>query len=325
MNKAKIKCNSCGLVFQNSTELERNIKECPQCIEKRQDEMMRIMFGQTDFPAREVKKDKQSPTSRDNAILAMRMKGKTLEEIGLSFDLTRERVRQIISKFGPEIDFPNITELRHKEKKDGLRSIALEISANWNSFRKYNFTKLAKEYNLSIPLIRQIVTKVQHAYLSANEESHMEKQWTAEDCIEVLKEAATYAFPLTVLEYRRLIDSKSIIGPTFPIFCSRFGSWADACAAAGVETGIAQREYDSAWSDSDLVRIVRQFLWESKDTSWSIQNYDKWRAGHESQMPSTGSLRNRLGTWSEIRVLALEADLPEFDMSIFDTLEAKNA
>ena len=83
--------------------------------------------------------------------------------------------------------------------------------------------------------------------------------------------------------------------------------------------------YDSAWSDSDLVRIVRQFLWESKDVSWSIQNYDKWRIGHESQMPSTGSLRNRLGTWSEIRVLALEADLPDFDMSIFDSLEVKNA
>ena len=272
-----------------------------------------------------MKKDKQSPTLRDNAILAMRMKGKTLEEIGLSFDLTRERVRQIISKFGPDIDFPNITELRHKEREDELRSIALEISANWNVFRKYNFTKLAKEYNVSIPVIRQIVNKVQHAYLSANEESHIEEQWTAEDCIEVLKEAATFAFPLTVLEYRRLIESNSIIGPTLPIFYSRFGSWADACSAAGVENGIAQREYDSAWSDSDLVRIVRQFLWESKDVSWSIQNYDKWRASHESQMPSTGSLRNRLGTWSEIRVLALEADLPEFDMSIFEILEVKNA
>jgi hypothetical protein len=265
------------------------------------------------------------PTSRDNAILAMRMQGKTLEEIGLSFDLTRERVRQIISKFGPDLNFPNITELRNKEKEDKLTSISIEISANWNSFRKYDFAMLAREYNLSIAVIRQVVTKVQHAYLSANEESHVEKQWTADDCIKVLKEAATYAFPLTVLEYRRLIDSNSIIGPTLPIFSSRFGSWVDACAAAGVETGTAQREYDSAWSDSDLVRIVRQFLWESKDTSWSIQNYDNWRASHESQMPSTGSLRNRLGTWSEIRVLALEADLPEFDMSIFDILEVKNA
>jgi Mor family transcriptional regulator len=265
------------------------------------------------------------PTSRDNEIIAMRMTGKTLEEIGSSFDLTRERVRQIISKFGPDIDFPNIAELRRQEKEGELRSIAIEISANWNSFRKYDFTKLAKEYNVSIPVIRQIVTKVQHAYLSANEESHIEKQWTAEDCIKVLREAATFAFPLTVLEYRRLIESNSIVGPTLPIFYARFGSWLDACAAAGVETGVAQREYDSAWSDSDLIRIVRQFLWESSNVSWSIQNYDKWRESHASQMPSTGSLRNRLGTWSEIRVLALEANLPEFDMSLFDSLEGKNA
>jgi hypothetical protein len=265
------------------------------------------------------------PTSRDKAILAMRMQGKTLEEIGLSFDLTRERVRQIISEFGPDLNFPNIKELRNKEKEERLAGIAIEISANWSFFRKYDFAMLAREYNLSTPVIRQIVTKVQHAYLSANEESHIEKQWTADDCINVLKEAATYAFPLTVLEYRRLIDSNSIIGPTLPIFSSRFGSWVDACAAAGVETGNAQREYDSAWSDSDLIRIVRQFLWESRDISWSLQNYDRWRLNHESQMPSIGSLRNRLGTWSEIRVLALEADLPEFDMSIFDRLEAKNA
>jgi len=76
------------------------------------------------------------PTSRDNAILAMRMQGKTLEEIGISFDLTRERVRQIISKFGPDLNYPNITELRNKEKEDKLASIAIEISANWDMLNK---------------------------------------------------------------------------------------------------------------------------------------------------------------------------------------------
>jgi hypothetical protein len=216
-------------------------------------------------------------------------------------------------------------ELRRKEKENGLKSIAIEISANWNLYRNYDFAKLAQEYNLTVAEIRRIVTKVQHAYLSSNEESKIERQWSSDDCIEVLKLAATFAFPLTLLEYRKLVESNSIIGPTLPIFASRFGSWADACAAAGVETGMSLREYDSTWSDSDLIRIVRQFLWESKNDSWSIQNYDKWRANHESQVPSVGLLRNRLGTWSEIRVLALDADLPEFDMSIFDTLAIKNA
>ena len=255
----------------------------------------------------------------------MRKQGKTLEEIGSRFDLTRERVRQIISKYGINQVYPNILELRRTEKEVALKSIAIEISANWHLYRNYDFAKLAEEYNLSIAEIRRIITKVQHAYLSANEESKIEKQWTSDDCIEVLRLAATFAFPLTVLEYRRLVESNSIIGPTLPIFSSRFGSWAEACAAAGVETGISLREYDSTWSDSDLIRIVRQFLWESKEGSWSIQNYDKWRTNHESQVPSVGLLRNRLGTWSEIRVLALDADLPEFDMSIFDTLVTKNA
>jgi len=263
--------------------------------------------------------------SRDKAILSLRLEGKTLEEIGSSFGLTRERVRQIILKDGQDIDFPNISELRRKEKSDPLRGIALEITANWNLYRNYDFTMLAREYNVSVPIMRQIVNKVQFAYLIANEESHIEKIWTHEDCVEVLKIAATYAFPLTALSYRRLLNDNSVAGPTLPVFYSRFGSWADACKAAGVEPGIAMREYDSNWSESDLIRIVRQFLWESIEISWSVQNYDQWRSGHESLLPSSGLLRNRLGTWSEIRVLALNANLPEFDMSIFETMEINNA
>lgn len=265
------------------------------------------------------------PSSRDESILYMRMEGKTLEEIGLNFGLTRERVRQIILKVGTDSNIPKVSEIRRKKKEVELRGIAIEISANWDLYVNHDFAKLAEEYNVSIPIIRRVVSKVQHAYLSANEDSHLEKQWTADDCIAVLKLAATYAFPLTVLEYKNLIESNSIVGPTLPIFYKRLGSWAEGCAIAGVESGIAVREYDSLWSDSDLIRIVRHFLWETRELSWSIENFEKWRQIDESQIPSPGLLRNRLGTWSEIRVLALDADLPEFDMSIFDTLVVNNA
>jgi len=48
MNKETIKCGDCGVTFQSSTELEITVKKCSKCIEKSQEEMMRIMFGDRD-------------------------------------------------------------------------------------------------------------------------------------------------------------------------------------------------------------------------------------------------------------------------------------
>ena len=46
MDKEIIKCKDCGETFQISTSLEKRVQSCPKCIEKSQDEMLRIMFGQ---------------------------------------------------------------------------------------------------------------------------------------------------------------------------------------------------------------------------------------------------------------------------------------
>ena len=46
MNNETLKCKDCGITFESSTELELKTKSCPKCIEKSQDEMMRIMFGE---------------------------------------------------------------------------------------------------------------------------------------------------------------------------------------------------------------------------------------------------------------------------------------
>jgi len=48
MNNETISCVDCGTIFESSTELELKTKNCPKCIEKSQDEMLRIMFGESD-------------------------------------------------------------------------------------------------------------------------------------------------------------------------------------------------------------------------------------------------------------------------------------
>ena len=45
MNNETLKCTDCGITFESSTELE--FKICPKCIEKRQDEMLRVLFGES--------------------------------------------------------------------------------------------------------------------------------------------------------------------------------------------------------------------------------------------------------------------------------------
>jgi hypothetical protein len=41
----EIICDDCGQTFQSSIEVQSPIKHCPKCVEKSQEEMLRIMFG----------------------------------------------------------------------------------------------------------------------------------------------------------------------------------------------------------------------------------------------------------------------------------------
>ena len=47
MNSETLTCKDCDITFQSSIELEIKTKTCPKCTEKRQDEMLRILFGES--------------------------------------------------------------------------------------------------------------------------------------------------------------------------------------------------------------------------------------------------------------------------------------
>lgn len=279
--------------------------------------------SESDKELRELVESKlMSP--RDSKIVELRKVGKTLDEIGKEVALTRERVRQILKKFAPDLDFDEIrieTQIREQnEFNQQFQQIYQLICEKWIEFQFLKFSEIAKILDIPEWKVRKSLSRIQYVYLQANEERKIAQSWTDEQCLESLRIAATYSFPLTVLKYRKLLEVGEVAGPTPALMWQRFGSWVTACELAGVEYGEAVREYNRTWSDVDLVKFVRRFMHAREDGKWAIEKYEEWRRLPEIEGPSAALMRLRLGTWSEIRVLALELKVDGFDMQKFAEL-----
>lgn len=275
-------------------------------------------------PVNEFKEKEVSP--RDLRIVQLRKEGNTLDEIGREMSLTRERVRQILKKHAPDIV---IGEIRGKKEDEKLREFNIRnseihamIKQNWDEYQNLKFEELAEIFRIPVWRLRRCLSKVHYVYLQANEERKVAQMWSDDECLMSLQSAATFAFPITVMKYRKLLEAGDIVGPTPALLYQRFGSWIQACERAGVEYGEALREYNRTWNDTELIRFVRRFMFQRTDGKWSIEKYEEWRRLPGIEGPSIPLLRLRLGSWSEIRVLGLELNAPEFNMQEFMELRS---
>jgi predicted transcriptional regulator len=265
-------------------------------------------------------------SSRDLKIVQLRKEGNTLDKIGREVSLTRERVRQILKKHAPDIVFEEIREKKEEEEREKFHIFNTEvhhlIKRSWQDYQYLKFDDLAQIFGIPVWRLRRCLSKIQYVYLKANEERKVAQLWSDEECLKSLQSAATFAFPITVTKYRKLLETGDILGPTPAVYFQRFGSWVQACERAGVEYGEAVREYDRTWNDTELVMFVRRFMHQGKDGKWSLEKYEEWRRLPAVEGPSLALLRLRLGSWSEIRVLGLELNAPEFDMQKFTELRS---
>jgi len=271
-----------------------------------------------------LKEEQISP--RDLKIIQLRKEGKTLDEIGRQTSLTRERVRQILKKVATDLDFGEIRNEKNlkEQEKYHAENVAMfqKIQLNWNEYRFLKFQDLVNIFGVPEWRIRRSISPLQYVYLVANEEQKIPQFWTDQQCLESLQIASTYSFPLTVSKYRKLLETGEVSGPTPALYWQRFGSWIKSCELAGVEYGEPVREYNRAWNDTDLIFFVRKFMHFRKDARWSLEKYEEWRREPHINGPSMATLRLRLGSWSEIRVLALELHAPEFEMQEFNELRS---
>jgi hypothetical protein len=234
--------------------------------------------------------------ARDYQVLLQRAGGLTLEEIGEQTGLTRERIRQIIERQttnGGKAFWKRV-QLQKKENEQDL----LNLICSWVAERPgITIQELVDRFSLSAGNIKALLPKdVSKLVQFPIEESHIEKQYTDQDCFKALQLASAYHFPLAKSQYDDLLAIKEISGPSSALLWRRFGSWTRACELAGVESNASHGNYQSLWAPDELINYLVRFLRQSKTRS--IQEYSSWRISQPDHVPSDQLLRIVFDGWS---------------------------
>lgn len=237
------------------------------------------------------------------------MWGATYDEIAALFGVTRERVRQILSKQAPLA----LEEIKRQRRVNAAAIASESQSVHSNLIAEYlstNGPSSIDEVASGTALSRSAVKLAWPSNFAHLQLAHLKKAthqtWTDDQILEALRSASMYEFPLTRAKYDALQSVGQISGPTGVRVMQRFGTWTAACDRAGVQAGVARAApYESRWTDEELLKFASDYL-RSPAYGGTFSGYDTWRRRNSIDGPSSGTLRNRLGAWSAIKRRALE-------------------
>lgn len=240
-------------------------------------------------------------------MIELRWSGRTPDEIGKEFGVTRERVRQLMKKYGG----PDAAEVRRVQAERAEAEALTRANAVTEAVRgaltasgPVTAEDVASHTGLdNADVARFWPQDLAHLRLWAT--GNYETRWSDDEILAALREAAVYEFPLTTNAYTDLLALGQINGPSMPRIWQRFGSWTAACDAAGVVAGPTMRDhYQSKWSEHDLVQIVQRYLLDPNAPN-SGHRFDGWKRENLPDGPSFQTIRNRFGSWTAAKQRAL--------------------
>jgi Mor family transcriptional regulator len=239
--------------------------------------------------------------ARDREIADLYMTGKSMEELGSKWDLTRERVRQILSK--QEITSRTIADYAAEAYKVWVSTHGIEVTEVFNQTRSIA-TVIERFPQFSAAWIRRFLADRRHETVRTHEVARF---WTEERITRSLRLAATDGI-LTIPRYQKWRTSGVVIDeripPTHTLIVWRFGSWVNALAAAGLRTSdrLNHRTYTRSWTSGDAINAVKTYTKQalSEDSRPTFSGYEQWVKAHPGN-PSGSYLRYLTGKpWAEI-------------------------
>lgn len=243
--------------------------------------------------------------SRARRMVMLRGEGLTLEEIAQQYGLTRERVRQILDRSDAP-DRAQVAEARSRSIRNAVQARAKELTARWA--RGEAIAELAREAGVSRPVVAEVILATATAADRANHaaaKSARRDLYTDAQLLEGLKQAAgELGRAPTVADYDQWASRTGGVARPATVI-QRFDGWVNALHAAGLSEHRTPPRSDRRWTKDACISAVCMITRETG--GWpTVAEYDRLSPGRD-YLPSSATLRNRLGRWSLIAASVLEA------------------
>jgi len=239
---------------------------------------------------------------RNGAMLAMAKNGMTYEEIGGMYGVTRERVRQILKKFGVT---GSTTRGARAEAKLGVLSADRAHILEWAKRNPGLAARDAEEaLGLEVSRVSQALgAEVSRVFIWKPRNAKL--RYTEEMIFEALRSASILqGAPMSKASYDEYIEVFG--GPTSILLTQRFGSWKAACRAAGLAVHAERGNTKRRWSQGELVEVLIDYF-SSPTARGTLDDYGRWAAEVKAVRPSGPTIAFRFGSWTAAKRAALAA------------------
>lgn len=250
---------------------------------------------------------------RVREMAALRQRGWSLDEIALRYRVSRERVRQILIAHGGP-DARDIAEARRRRAEALAEERIDQLLIRWRAGQDAGSaaTALGLQASACRSTIERFVTDVdraaRRASLAQARGGGQRRTYSDRDIYVALTSvAAQLGRTPSPKEYAGL--ARELDFPSLPTVLNRLGGWTSAIRAAGM-TPLAppRRARARRWTEDACWAALRRVV-EELDEIPSVLAYDR-HATDCRDLPSSATVRNRLGRWSTIATqLAAEREL----------------
>jgi transposase len=247
---------------------------------------------------------------RIRQIRALRERGHSLDEIALRFGVSRERVRQILRAHGapdPEL----VADARRRRAAQLAEERIDELLVLWRAGAEPGgaATTLGLQAAACRSTIARFATEVDKAARRASLSGARGAQTYSERDIVVALRAVAAGLGRVPSAKEYALLARGLELPSLPTVLNRMGGWTRAVRAAGmtplVPSGSARPR---RWTQSACWSALRRVVDELGEIP-TVLSYERHAAGRPD-LPSSATLRNRLGRWSAISAqLAAEREL----------------